>query len=74
MYSEDIITMGHGTHGARLKLIKSPIVGTKPAGSPQPYDSENGKNEMSMFETPEFQRVRTQALYKAYQKWRLTEY
>jgi hypothetical protein len=58
----------HGTHGSRLTLVKSPIVGTRPAGSPQPYDSENGKNEMYMFDTPEFQRVRTLALYKAHQK------
>lgn len=46
-------------HGARLKLVKSPIVSTRPAGSPSICDSENGKVESYMFETPEFERVRT---------------
>jgi len=50
---------GHNTHGSRLRLMKSPIVGSRPAGTPQPYDAENGKTEISMFETPEFQRVCT---------------
>jgi hypothetical protein len=50
---------GHNTHGARLPLIKSPVVGSRPAGVPPPHDTENGKIEMSMFETPEFERVCT---------------
>lgn len=59
-------------HGGRLTLLKSPLVSAKPAGSPRPFDSESGKNEMYMFETPEFQRVR-QLLYICHTKKMTTD-
>ncbi|TVY43268.1 hypothetical protein LSUB1_G000922 [Lachnellula subtilissima] len=44
------------SHRGRLTLVKSPLVNEKSGGHSQPIDSENGRNEMYMFETPEFQR------------------
>ncbi|TVY37374.1 hypothetical protein LOCC1_G005633 [Lachnellula occidentalis] len=43
-------------HNGRLTLLQSPVVSAKPAGTPQPFDSESGENEIYMYETPEFRR------------------